>query len=302
LDVSSCVALWYFDCSNNQLTNLDVSNNTVLKSLDCYTNQINCLDVSNNTDLEYLDCGFNGLTSLDVSNNTELDELYLSDMPILYEVCIREMPFPPYSVDIDTTGSPNVYFTTSCWAEPPTVYDTIFYIEENSPDKTVVGYVQATDPENNLLDFAIIDGNINETFSINNQGELRVENTDALDYENIPQFILTVVVKEVIEPIFSDTANVTIKLQDVVETSIRAHESLNKLKIYPNPSDDMINIEIENTINSALEIYNVSGRLVFSKKLNSKVEKIDVSDFTKGIYIFKVIHDSAVNISKVVVR
>jgi hypothetical protein len=38
----------------------------------------------------------------------------LDNMPTLLEVCVWEMPFPPEGVEIDTTGSPNIYFTTEC--------------------------------------------------------------------------------------------------------------------------------------------------------------------------------------------
>jgi hypothetical protein len=73
-------------------------------------------------------------------------------------------------------------------------------------------------------------------------------------------------------------------------------------RIYPNPTDDIINVEIENINNATIDIYNVSGRLVFNKALNSKVEKINVSGFPKGIYFVKVIQDKTVNILKVIVR
>ena len=32
----------------------------------------------------------------------------------MYEVCVWEMPFPPEGFELDSTGSPNVYFTTEC--------------------------------------------------------------------------------------------------------------------------------------------------------------------------------------------
>jgi hypothetical protein len=35
-------------------------------------------------------------------------------MPSLHEVCVWITPFPSAFVDVDTTGSPNVYFTTEC--------------------------------------------------------------------------------------------------------------------------------------------------------------------------------------------
>ena len=181
---------------------------------------------------------------------------------------------------------------------PPVINDTIFYIEENSSKYTTVGYLQAADPDENLLDFAIIDGNINETFSIYTSGLVRVANVDSLDYESIPQFILTVVVTEKEGP-FSDTALVTINVENV--EAIRNHESMNKLKIYPNPSDNIINIELENTNNAMIEIHNVSGRLVYSKELDSKIEKIDISDLSKGMYFVKVMQEYNVRIEKLIV-
>jgi hypothetical protein len=117
-------------------------------------------------------------------------------MPTLYEVCVWEMPFPPaYQVElVDTTGSPNIYFTTDC---------------SGTNDKT---------------------------------------------------------------------------------------------NIYPNPSDDIINIEIENINNARLEIYNVNGTLLFSKTLHSESEKIDMSGFSEGLYLVKVKQEEVLIVEKVVVR
>ncbi len=206
LDISNNTALDWLWCFDNQLTSLDVSNNIALTGLDCSSNQLTSLDISNNTALQTLDCKSNQLTSLDVSNNTFLEDLYLSDMPTLYEVCVWTMPFPPAGVylGVDVTGSPNVCFETEC---------------------------------NGLC-----------------------ENTEIEEYK-----------KRV-------------------------------LTIYPNPTDDIINIEIENINNAKLEIYNVSGKLIFSKDLDSKVEKINISGFSKGIYVIKVIQDRDINFGKVVVR
>jgi hypothetical protein len=204
LNVTNNTALKYVHCYQNQLTSLDVSNNTALRNLDCGGNQLTSLDVSNNTDLISLKCGWNQLITLDLSNNTTIEFLIVSGMPTLYEVCVWEMPFPPEYIEdenVDTTGSPNVNFTTEC--------------TDNIP----------------------VDSKENRT-----------------------------------------------------------------IDIYPNPSDDRINIEIENINNATIEIYNVSGRLVFSKELNSRIEKIDISGLLKGIYIVKVMQNRAVNIGKVVVR
>jgi hypothetical protein len=76
----------------------------------------------------------------------------------------------------------------------------------------------------------------------------------------------------------------------------------NTINIYPNPSDDIINIDIENINNATIEIYDVNGTLIFSKALNSNFEKIDISGFSGGLYLVKVKQDSTVIIGKVVVR
>lgn len=80
----------------------------------CSSNQLINLDISNNNALVDLMCGINQLTSLDLSNNTSLSYIELNDMPSLEQVCVWTLPFPPEGFEVDTTGSPNVYFTTEC--------------------------------------------------------------------------------------------------------------------------------------------------------------------------------------------
>ena len=92
-------------------------------------------------------------------------------------------------------------------------------------------------------------------------------------------------------------------LQRIVRTDIQGDYKENgTIDIYPNPSDDIINIEIENPNNAIIEIYNVSGTLIFSKVLHSESEKIDISGFSRGVYLVKVKQDSTVIVGKVVVR
>jgi len=89
---------------------------------------------------------------------------------------------------------------------------------------------------------------------------------------------------------------------DCSVSNLNANEENGYIDIYPNPSDNILNIEIENPDNATLEIYNVNGKLIFSKALNSKFEKIDISGLSRGLYMVKVEQDSAVSVGKVVVR
>lgn len=61
--------------------------------------------------------------------------------------------------------------------------------------------------------------------------------------------------------------------------------SRDKIKFYPNPANDII--EFSNfDQNSIVEIYSVNGKLVFSQKINCK---IDISEIPAGIYFIKIL-------------
>jgi len=47
-------------------------------------------------------------------------------MPTLHEVCVWTMPFPPDGVNVDTTGSPNVFFTNECSSSTNAKEDSLF--------------------------------------------------------------------------------------------------------------------------------------------------------------------------------
>ena len=119
LNVSNNKKLEHISIPGNKLTELNVSNCPSLNKLLLWYNQITDLDISRNTNLLWLGLDGNLLSRLDVSNNIKLGTtinpaLGLSEMPTLTEVCVWTTPFPPSGMEVDTAGSPNVYFTTDC--------------------------------------------------------------------------------------------------------------------------------------------------------------------------------------------
>ena len=134
LDFTKHYSLAVLDCSYNELTSLNLSYATMLHKLWCHHNLIRSLDVSttpmgemfcyNNPlislnisrcrFLKRLFCGNSKLTSLDVSQNEYLEDLNISNIPDLSQVCVWEMPFPPENVYVDTSGSPKTFYTTDC--------------------------------------------------------------------------------------------------------------------------------------------------------------------------------------------
>jgi Leucine-rich repeat (LRR) protein len=116
IDVSQNTSLEGLECAFmfEQMANLDLSNITSLEWLYCASNQLTALDVTNQSDLMELEFGGNQLSTLDLTNNPALERLELSQMPSLGEVCVWTTPFPPARVNLNTSGSPNIFFTTEC--------------------------------------------------------------------------------------------------------------------------------------------------------------------------------------------
>lgn len=67
-----------------------------------------------------------------------------------------------------------------------------------------------------------------------------------------------------------------------------------KLAIYPNPVSDLLNIQTEDNVLS-VDVYDISGKSIHTRVNNNK---INVSDFTKGMYIINVVTDKAHYVQK----
>jgi hypothetical protein len=58
--------------------------------------------------------------------------------------------------------------------------------------------------------------------------------------------------------------------------------------VYPNPSDGVYNLMFENPIYNEVEVYDVSGHLVFSMSLNDdEIQTIDLQFLAQGIYMLR---------------
>lgn len=75
------------------------------------------------------------------------------------------------------------------------------------------------------------------------------------------------------------------------------NNTLENVKIYPNPATDMVTVNGENI--TKVEVYNTVGQLIVSK--TSNVSKVDVSSFDNGIYLFRVYSGEKVTTQRVIV-
>jgi len=124
---------------------------------------------------------------------------------------LGNLGLPGPQTDIDT-------ITITVTNTAPTMADQTITVDENSALGALVGAVVATDPD--LLDplaYTILSGNTGGAFSIDPAtGQLRVANPALLDFETTPTFTLQVQVTDSGTPGLSDTAFVTIQLNDLI--------------------------------------------------------------------------------------
>jgi len=158
----------------------------------------------------------------------------------------------------------------------PVVHDQNFLIEENSPNESLVATVIAEDADGDALNYSISGGNSDEAFAIDAQnGTIMVANTRALDYEVTPVFSLDILVQD---DESYDNAIVRISLIDLDDGSV-----LSVLKdedmIYPNPSKDVLHINIEGL--KKVIFYDLSGKEI----LMSIHSRIDISQLSAKVYI-----------------
>lgn len=129
--------------------------------------------------------------------------------------------------------------------QAPVANDAAWQLTENSPAGTVVGVVSATDPDaGQNLTYAITGGNTNNAFAIDPvTGQITVANASAINFEALPEFQLQIEVSDDAEASLSDTAMVTIQLENVIETALPGvYRFADDLVIQGTPASDVVYI------------------------------------------------------------
>ncbi|MCH7866063.1 MAG: DUF4347 domain-containing protein, partial [Myxococcales bacterium] len=157
------------------------------------------------------------------------DELILTDGILDYETQAS------YSVIVRTTDDTALSFdqtlvitVTDVNEFAPVATDATFNIDENSANSTSVGTVAASDADTaQTLSYAITTGNASGAFAINaTTGEITVADGSQLNFEITTQYVLTVEVTDSGAPTLSDTATITIDVNNVNEAPVLGANAL----------------------------------------------------------------------------
>jgi len=78
------------------------------------------------------------------------------------------------------------------------------------------------------------------------------------------------------------------------------------IKVYPNPSSGLVNVQLEASENVNLEVSDMNGKVVYSNELGTvygtSTQSIDLSDIAKGVYMIRVDLNEATVIKKITIE
>lgn len=86
----------------------------------------------------------------------------------------------------------------------------------------------------------------------------------------------------------------------VVDESNVLELSANDVAIYPNPASSVMNVRAEGL--QQISIYDITGRIVFEKDVNSDNETIDISKFQRATYAIRITTDTGTFVRTLVVE
>jgi hypothetical protein len=75
----------------------------------------------------------------------------------------------------------------------------------------------------------------------------------------------------------------------IVVTAIADAATLNEVKVFPNPTIDVVQIQfITNQKNTLVELYSVDGKLLEKQSVNSQTAEMNMSAYPAGTYFLRI--------------
>ncbi len=86
--------------------------------------------------------------------------------------------------------------------------------------------------------------------------------------------------------------------------SISENNSNIDMLVYPNPSNGIFNLSVNNNNPYDIAIYNIQGKLIYSEKSNSgnTIKEINLRGMTSGIYLLRVLSNNKAETSKLIIQ
>lgn len=264
LDVTNLTVLDTLYCAGNGLTSLDVSNCIELKLLECHINNITSLDISQNPALEFLNCASNNISTLDFNNNTAITHIDAGLNNLTSVSNLQSAPLVDYlrlrSNDLTTID-----------VSSNTALD---YIDVGNNDITDLDF-----SPNTAATIIYVFNNQLTSLNLQNGNNTNMINFESTGNPNLPCI-------QVDDSAYSTTNWTAIDPTSSFSENCFASVSelhQNDAYIYPNPTKNLLHIEVEGVFENAI-ILDSSGKVV--KTSSSK--SFSINDIASGVYMIQV--------------
>ncbi|MDR6241066.1 M4 family metallopeptidase [Aureibacter tunicatorum] len=269
-DKPNMTVLWI---PNNDISSIDITGAPNLKRLALGDNNFTYVDLSNQTELVDLHFARCNLTSIDVSHMSNLEDLYISQNQISTLDLNQNISLEKLNVDFNNLTvldvSNNVLLTS-------------LIVRDND--------LQSMDISNNTS---------LQYFNSWNNTDLTCIQVSSISWAESNSSLR----KSSWQSWSTDCGNSSRKSAQNLISSIDEIVDFEGIKIYPNPTENNLNIQDSNAIGGeSWSIYNLSGQLVKDGKLQGTFTTIDVSNFSSGIYLLKVVKENGVHSERITIR
>jgi hypothetical protein len=188
---------------------------------------------------------------------------------------------------------PSVYIKGKYYSETDSLSD--FGKIEYSPDNGITWILMSDDTLNNLWPSSISDNGFGIfTGSSGGWKEFNLELTGIMNTNYAPIALDTIQINfTFISDSNSDNLD-GLMFDDIIivdNNTLSINENINgEQTAFPNPFESVLNLSHTNLVNGSLNIFDVTGKLVYSEIINnSNTTTVNTLEFTKGIYIYKLV-------------
>ena len=308
LNLSNNLMLEEVNCANNQISVINIGNLSSLEELNCANNSIMEIELNNLTNLEEFDCSFNQINSLNLASISSLEKLYCNNNNLN---CLNMKNGNNSDLsDVIAIGNPNL----SCIEVDNSTYSTFNWVPSNGfyfDSNASFSFTCPNSCDSSAQDTTVLCDSIIFIYDTLIHFDTLVFYDDTLTfydsityvdtvtyYDDTITYFDTVVFYDTL--IFQDTNYVLIGVTDTLYidvgfTNSNINNGINTIRAYPNPTNDILNINngaFSNISNYELKIINGLGQSVFNNFINIPQFQIPVSVIgPPGLYFIQIFDD-----------
>jgi len=201
-----------------------------------------------------------------------------------------------YYENIGTTLIPNFSLITDSLGKITT---KIYYEGNSNPviiDSAGTTQLFSGSGTGSIYKFGNIDGNLTGTFSVDSAvQQIWTGINSIVSITNINN-------DNLLDMFIGNQSGGLTYYEGSATVSIKEINSISQINLYPNPSNEIITIDIgNNNINNAtLQVVDLLGKVILTEQITSQTTTINLNSYSKGIYLVKFSNKNGSKVYKVI--